>query len=93
MQALADEFAERLKPQSTAYHDIWLTDGETGETAARRQLGERRYNMRMCEFFNSPNIKNSHIRIFAYSHIVKTTFNQTSRINLRKRLKQGSSNL
>jgi sulfite reductase (ferredoxin) len=31
MQALADEFAERLKPQSTAYHDIWLTDGETGE--------------------------------------------------------------
>jgi sulfite reductase (ferredoxin) len=31
MQALADEFAERLKPQSTAYHDIWLSNGETGE--------------------------------------------------------------
>ncbi|HEY4232307.1 MAG TPA: NADPH-dependent assimilatory sulfite reductase hemoprotein subunit [Lacipirellulaceae bacterium] len=31
MQALADEFAERLKPQSTAYHDIWLTDGDTGQ--------------------------------------------------------------
>jgi sulfite reductase (ferredoxin) len=31
MQALADEFAERLKPQSPAYHDIWLTNGDTGE--------------------------------------------------------------
>jgi sulfite reductase (ferredoxin) len=31
MQALADELAERLKPQSTAYHDIWLTDGDTGQ--------------------------------------------------------------
>jgi sulfite reductase (ferredoxin) len=32
MQALADEFAERLKPQTQAYHQIWLSDGETGET-------------------------------------------------------------
>ncbi len=32
MQALADELAERLKPNTTAYHQIWLTDGETGET-------------------------------------------------------------
>jgi sulfite reductase (ferredoxin) len=32
MQALSDEFAERLKPQTRAYHQIWLTDGETGET-------------------------------------------------------------
>jgi sulfite reductase (ferredoxin) len=31
MQALADELAERLKPQSSAYHDIWLTDGDTGQ--------------------------------------------------------------
>jgi sulfite reductase (ferredoxin) len=31
MQALAGEFAERLKPQTTAYYDIWLTNGETGE--------------------------------------------------------------
>lgn len=30
MQALADIFAERLKPQTKAYHQIWLTDGETG---------------------------------------------------------------
>jgi sulfite reductase (ferredoxin) len=32
MQSLADEFAERLKPQTKAYHQIWLTDGETGES-------------------------------------------------------------
>ena len=32
MQDLADELAERLKPNTQAYHQIWLTDGETGET-------------------------------------------------------------
>jgi sulfite reductase (ferredoxin) len=32
MQSLADDFAERLKPQTMAYHQIWLTDGETGES-------------------------------------------------------------
>lgn len=32
MQALADELAERLKPNTKAYHQIWLTDGETGES-------------------------------------------------------------
>jgi len=31
MQALADEFAERLKPNTKAYHQIWLADDETGE--------------------------------------------------------------
>ncbi len=30
MQALADELAEHLKPRTTAYHEIWLTD-ENGE--------------------------------------------------------------
>ncbi len=32
MQALADEFAERLKPNTKAYHQIWLTNGDTGES-------------------------------------------------------------
>ena len=32
MQALADELAERLKPQTKAYHQIWLTDESTGES-------------------------------------------------------------
>jgi len=32
IQALADELAERLKPNTKAYHQIWLTDGETGES-------------------------------------------------------------
>lgn len=31
MQALADVLAEHLKPRTTAYHQIWLTNGETGE--------------------------------------------------------------
>ncbi|MGI9455086.1 MAG: NADPH-dependent assimilatory sulfite reductase hemoprotein subunit [Aeoliella sp.] len=31
MQALADELALALKPQTTAYHEIWLTDQETGK--------------------------------------------------------------
>ncbi len=31
MQDLADRLAEHLRPQSTAYHEIWLTDPETGE--------------------------------------------------------------
>jgi len=32
MQALADEIVHHLTPRTTAYHEIWLTDGETGET-------------------------------------------------------------
>ncbi|MEX0641044.1 MAG: NADPH-dependent assimilatory sulfite reductase hemoprotein subunit, partial [Pirellulales bacterium] len=32
MQALADELAEVLKPRTDAYHQIWLTDDETGES-------------------------------------------------------------
>ena len=32
MQALADELAVRLKPNTKAYHQIWLTDDETGES-------------------------------------------------------------
>lgn len=31
MQALADRLAAHLCPRSTAYHEIWLTDPETGE--------------------------------------------------------------
>lgn len=31
MQALADRLAAHLAPRSRAYHEIWLTDGETGE--------------------------------------------------------------
>ncbi len=31
MQALADKFAEHLCPRTTAYHEIWLSDPETGE--------------------------------------------------------------
>jgi len=31
MQSLADELAERLKPQTKAYYQIWLADGETGD--------------------------------------------------------------
>ncbi len=30
MQQLADELALELKPNTTAYHEIWLTDSETG---------------------------------------------------------------
>ncbi len=32
MQALADELAMRLKPNTKAYHQIWLTDNDTGES-------------------------------------------------------------
>lgn len=31
MQALADQLAEHLKPRTTAYHEIWLTD-DSGES-------------------------------------------------------------
>lgn len=31
MQVLADQLAAELKPQTTAYAEIWLTDEETGE--------------------------------------------------------------
>lgn len=31
LQVLADELADELKPQTTAYHELWLTDEETGE--------------------------------------------------------------
>jgi len=31
LQVLADELADQLKPQTTAYHELWLTDQETGE--------------------------------------------------------------
>lgn len=31
MQALADRLAAHLAPRSRAYHEIWLTDSETGE--------------------------------------------------------------
>jgi len=36
MQAMADSIAERLKPRTTAYHEIWLTDdsGESKNVAA-----------------------------------------------------------
>lgn len=32
MQALADELAEHLKPRTTAYHEIWLTDSDGERT-------------------------------------------------------------
>ncbi len=32
MQALADELVKQLNPRTRAYHQIWLTDGETGES-------------------------------------------------------------
>jgi sulfite reductase (ferredoxin) len=31
MQALADKLARHLKPRTTAYHELWLTDDSTGE--------------------------------------------------------------
>lgn len=31
MQQMADDITERLQPQTSAYHDLWLTDNETGE--------------------------------------------------------------
>lgn len=31
IQLLAEELADKLAPQTTAYHELWLTDGETGE--------------------------------------------------------------
>jgi len=31
MQDLADELARHLCPRTTAYHELWLTDNETGE--------------------------------------------------------------
>lgn len=31
MQDLTDQLAEHLRPHTTAYHEIWLTDQETGE--------------------------------------------------------------
>ena len=31
MMAKAEELAEALAPRTTAYHEIWLTDDETGE--------------------------------------------------------------
>lgn len=33
LQALADRLAEHLCPRTRAYHEIWLTDPETGEDA------------------------------------------------------------
>lgn len=32
LQAMCDRVAEHLKPKSTAYYDIWLRDGEEGES-------------------------------------------------------------
>jgi sulfite reductase (ferredoxin) len=31
MQALADRLAQHLCPRTTAYHELWLTDGDTAE--------------------------------------------------------------
>ncbi len=31
MQLLADEIAKHFQPRTTAYHELWLTDQETGE--------------------------------------------------------------
>ncbi len=31
LQAMADELAIHFRPQTTAYHELWLTDNETGE--------------------------------------------------------------
>ena len=31
LQVLAEQLADELKPNTTAYHEIWLTDSETGE--------------------------------------------------------------
>ena len=31
MQELADKIAKHLQPRTTAYHELWLTDDETGE--------------------------------------------------------------
>src|SRR5690606_28107928 len=38
MQAMSDELALKLRPQTTAYQEIWLTDMETGE---KTDLSER----------------------------------------------------
>lgn len=32
MQALADEIVKQLNPRAPTYHQIWLSDGETGES-------------------------------------------------------------
>jgi len=31
MQAMADDLADRLAPQTSAYHELWLTNGQTGK--------------------------------------------------------------
>ena len=31
MQAMTDKIAKHLQPRTTAYHELWLTDSETGE--------------------------------------------------------------
>ena len=31
MQAMADDLADRLAPQTSAYHELWLTNGQTGQ--------------------------------------------------------------
>jgi sulfite reductase (ferredoxin) len=42
MQALADKLAEVLKPQTDAYHQIWMTDDETGESQLVASNGDYR---------------------------------------------------
>ena len=45
MQSLADELAEHLKPRTTAYHEIWLTDehGERTNVAEFKPVDEPIY--------------------------------------------------
>ena len=39
MQALAGELVKQLNPRTRAYHQIWLTDGETGESIDVGEVG------------------------------------------------------
>ena len=39
MYALAGELAKQLNPRTTAYHQIWLTNGETGESIDVGEVG------------------------------------------------------
>ena len=39
MYALAGELVKQLNPRTRAYHQIWLTDGETGESIDVGEVG------------------------------------------------------
>lgn len=43
LQVLADQLADQLKPNTTAYREIWLTDQETGEKTNVAQNGKAKH--------------------------------------------------